>query len=111
MLEMSYVAWILLIILGALFVKSVSYMQKKRLHLRSYVVLLLLRDDVREDHKQKFADFVRNTEAENAMHLLSTAESAIEKLADQYALNAETSSVLRANVLVWNLKKGEITPK
>ena len=108
---MSYVAWILLIILGAFVLKSVGYMHKKRLHLRSYVVLLFLRDDVREEHKQKFVDFVRNTEAENAMHLLSTAENAIEKLADQYALDAETSSVLRANALVWNLKKGEITPK
>jgi hypothetical protein len=105
---MMYVGWILFIISAIWFWKSYKYSQVKRIHLNSYIIFLLLRDNVREDHKQKFVDWVQNTEFKDANMLSIRASKVIEDLADRWAASDEGNLLLASHGLLWNLKRGEL---
>lgn len=61
---------------------------------------LLIDDSIREDHKAKFRDWIRQSSASNALELSSLAHSVIENMADSLA--SKGSSTLTAHAMLWN---------
>ena len=97
---MSWAGWILFVLVCVWSVTSEMFSQKKRLHLRSYAILLLLNDDIREDHKGKMADWIRGTDARNALDLHQRADAVLENMADDFAVSGD--SLLAATTLLWH---------
>jgi hypothetical protein len=75
-----------------------QFSQRKRRHLNDYVILLLLKDDIRNDHKPKFEQWVRQSGAKDAMQLGMRAHTVIESMADSLA----TEAPLGAHSALWN---------
>ena len=53
---MSWVGWMLFVLMIVWHVASQYFSHRKRLHLRAYAVLLLLNDTIRDGHKKKLTD-------------------------------------------------------
>jgi hypothetical protein len=69
---MEWLGWGLFLLVLVLFLLSMASMwlsQSKRTNLRSYIVYLLLDDDLRSTHKRNFIDWIRDAEVRNAMEL------------------------------------------
>ncbi len=56
---MSWVGWMLFVLMIVWHVASQNVSHRKRLHLRAYAVLLLLNDTIRDGHKKKLTDWIR----------------------------------------------------
>jgi hypothetical protein len=97
---MEWIGWGLFVLLLLLYFASMNFAHRKRLHLRNYIIYLLVDDSVREDHKAKFEQWIRQSSASNAMELSSRAHSVIENMADSLA--SEGSSTLAAHAMLWN---------
>lgn len=97
---MSWVGWILFILMCVWHVASLKGSHKKRLHLRSYVVLLLLNDTIRDSHKKKLADWIRESDARSGVELHKRTDDVIENMADQFAVSG--NSLLAALSALWN---------
>ena len=55
-------------------VASQNFSHRKRLHLRAYAVLLLLNDTIRDGHKKKLTDWIRESDARSALNLHERAD-------------------------------------
>jgi hypothetical protein len=97
---MGWIGWALLVLLLLWYFASQTFSHRKRLHLRNYIVYLLIDDSIREDHKAKFAQWIRQSGASNALELSSMAHSVIESMADSLA--SKGSSTLAAHAMMWN---------
>lgn len=85
--------------------KGICKLQSIQLvNLTAYVVYLLLSDEIREDHKTKFLDYIEQTrpQANDASELSSLAFNAIENISQQLA---SSGSTLNAHAMIWNAKK------
>jgi len=96
---MSWAGWILFGLMCVWYVASQNFSHKKRLHLRSYVIFLLLNDAVRDDHKGKLADWIQKSDALSPKELHDRADSVIENMADRFAVSG--NSLLAAVSLLW----------
>lgn len=95
---MQILGWILFAILLTWYFYSMRYNHLKRIHLDSYIVYLLLDDEIRENHKKKFGDWIRESDATNAMDLSLRAQKIIEDMSD----NLSETSTLGAHAMLWN---------
>lgn len=95
------IGWILFALLLVWFFMSMRYSHPRRLHLQSYCVYLLLNDEIRGDHKRKFLDWIRTTDAKDARDLTLRATSAVENMAEQLA----GTSVLAAHAVIRDVKQ------
>lgn len=96
----GWIGWVLFGLLLLWYFASQRFAHRKRLHLRNYVVYLLLDDTIRNDHKAKFEQWIRESDASNALELSSMAHSVIENMADSLA--SKGSSTLAAHAMLWN---------
>lgn len=78
--------------------------QKQRLHLESYIMYLLLDDNIRADHRQKFQDWIKQTEAKDASDLSFKAHVCVADMAESLA---ENGSLLYAQALAWDCKNNQ----
>ena len=82
------------------YVASQKFSHRKRLHLRAYAILLLLNDTIRDDHKKKLTDWIRESDARTALNLHERADEVIEMMADHLAVSG--NSLLAALSSLWN---------
>ena len=87
--------WIFFAIIMLWHFYSLSHNHKKRNHLGCYIIYLLLNDEIREDHKKKFGDWIKGSDIPHATKLTFNALFTIEKMAD-------TSNLLDASGMVWH---------
>jgi hypothetical protein len=75
-------------------------------NLQAYVVYLLLNDQIREDHKEKFLAYLSETKpnVKNAEQLTLQAVEAIVNIAQE--LGTKGSS-LSAHAMIWNFDKAD----
>ena len=52
------------------YLRSVWFSHSKRLHLRNYVIYLLLSDAIRNKHKQDFEQWIHQVDAKDASQLV-----------------------------------------
>ena len=97
---MSWVGWMLFVLMIVWHVASQNFSHRKRLHLRTYAVLLLLNDTIRDGHKKKLTDWIRESDARTALNLHERADDVIEKMADHLAVSG--NSLLAALSSLWN---------
>lgn len=90
--------WIIAIMVVLWFVAAQRLSHRKRLHLRNYVIHLLLNDSIRDDHKGKFEEWIRHSDARDAMQLGVRACNTIENMADSLGRQAP----LGAHSMLWN---------
>lgn len=93
--------WILFVVLSAWYVASMSHTVKKMTNLESYVVFLLLSDDIRGDHKKKFQNWISKSKETRPADLRGRASDALQLLADSLA---EKGSILSSSALIWKHK-------
>ncbi len=97
--------WIALGLMTALLVINVfwfnRYQMERRLSIEQYAIYLLLNDEVREDHKVKFVDWIKGAKADSLAALGMLATQAIDEMASHLA---ENGSVLTASMMVWEVK-------
>jgi len=94
--------WILFAVLFVWYVASMSYTAKKMTHLESYVVFLLLSDDIRGDQKQKFQNWISKAKETRPANLRGRASDALQLLADSLA---EEGSALSSSALMWRYRR------
>lgn len=70
-------------------------------NLEAYIVYLLLNDDIREDHRQKFLGYLAENKplVKDAQDLSSRAFEAIQNISDELG---EKGSLLSAHSMIWN---------
>jgi hypothetical protein len=100
--------WLLFGVLLWWYVFSVKYAHSRRCHLRSYLVYLLLDDNIREDHKEKFREWITQRHMSDASSLGYAAHNVIEIVAEKLA-NGNAPSLSAANALIWRVKQGGST--
>ena len=83
------------------FLSAIRFSHKKRNSLRSYVILLLLSDEMWRDQRSKFTDWIRTTPAADAATLSMNAIDAVEGMADRLS----NTSVLGAHAALWKHKQ------
>lgn len=80
-------------------------------HLTYYIGYLLLMGETRAIRKQSFEQWIRESNAKEALTLSRAGMSAIQQLADRLAAgdpsHPATSSVLGFNAVLWNAKVGK----
>jgi len=104
---MSILGWIGWVVLGLLplwFFSSMRFSHTKRLNVRTYVIYLLLSDEIREDHKRKLHQWIRGAEMKDPHSLNYAAQNVVEVMADGLA---EAGSLLAAGAMVWKVKTGD----
>jgi hypothetical protein len=94
--------WILSAILFFWYVASMRYTTKKIANLESYIVFLLLSDDIRADHKKKFQNWISKSKETRANDMRGKAGNALQLLADSLA---EKGSALSSSALMWKHKR------
>jgi hypothetical protein len=94
----TWIGWLLIGAAVLFFVSAQRFSHRKRIHLRNYITLLLLNDNIRNDHKAKFEQWIRQSGAKDAMQLGLRACSVIENMADSLAQNVP----LGAHSALWN---------
>jgi hypothetical protein len=101
---MSDYIWMLVVTGTALLALNFFSLYRKsiqrRLNLESYAIYLLLNDDIRENHKEKFKQWIAQATAKNAFDLAFDARNAIADIANRLA----DDSVLAASAMVWKEK-------
>jgi len=95
------IGWILFGVLLVWFIVSMKYSHTRRLYLRNYIVYLLLSDDIRGDHKNKFLEWIRSTQATDAVSFSNQAHTVIETMAEKLS----KTSTLAAHSMIWQAKK------
>jgi hypothetical protein len=95
----GWIGWILFALLLLWYVAGQRFSHRKRLHLRNYVLYLLLDDSIRMDHKAKFQQRIQQSNARDAMQLSSQAGNVIENMADSLGAGGST---LGAHAMLWN---------
>lgn len=100
---MTYV-WIGIIVLVIIWhFLSMKGSHSKRLNLVHYIIMLLLEDSVREDHKQKLKNWaIQQETAGTWSELLKSSKYTIEIMADGLA---QKGSLLSAGKLLWDVKE------
>jgi hypothetical protein len=90
---------------GALYWKAINESN----HLVYFIGYLLLLDDTRAFQKRSFEDWLRKSDAKDAMDLSNKARVAIQELADRLAAGdpkkPSSSSVMGFHGLIWNRKQ------
>jgi hypothetical protein len=97
---MEWIGWVLFVLLLFWYFAGLNFSHRKRLHLRNYIVYLLIDDAIREDHKAKFGQWIRQSNERNALQLSSMTNNVIESMADSLASGG--SSTLGAHAMLWN---------
>lgn len=65
----GWIGWALSVLLLLWYLASQRFSYRKRLYLRNHIVYLLFDDSIREDHKAKFWQWIRQSNARDARHL------------------------------------------
>jgi hypothetical protein len=94
----TWIGWVLMGVIAFFWFSTQQFSQRKRRHLNDYVIFLLLKDDIRNDHKAKFEQWIRQSGAKDAMQLGMRAHTVIESMADSLA----TEVPLGAHSALWN---------
>ena len=106
---MATVAWILLALAVAWHFASQRRSHRKRIQLESYVVYLLLSDDIRGRHQAEFRKWIASTDALDAFALSAAAHRVIDHMAESLAVGDPsrpgTSSTLGAHAMLWQIKQ------
>jgi hypothetical protein len=89
---------VLLIIAIVWHIQSKRYGVSRRLNLESYIIYLLMDDRIREDHRHKFCDWIKQVNATDAAHLGLMAHATVADMADSLSAGG---SLLAANAMVW----------
>lgn len=95
----GWIGWVLFGLLVLWYFAGQRFSHRKRLHLRNYIVYLLLDDSIRNDHKAKFGQWIQQSDARDAMHLSLQAGNVVENMADSLAAGGST---LGAHAILWN---------
>ena len=103
---LDYLGWILFVLMVIWYFKSMRFSHVKRLNLTSYVVYLLLSEELRTNHQQNFMEWISTSSFQDAMSLSHQAGAVIENMADNLA-TGEDSSILGAHGLLWQFKQGK----
>ena len=77
------------------------YTAKKMKNLESYVVFLLLSDNIRGDHKKKFQDWISKSKETRPDDLRERASDAVKLMADSLA---KGGSALSSSAFIWRHK-------
>lgn len=80
--------------------------QKKRLHQNSYIIFLLLNEEIRQPASANLFQFIRSRASSNPILIHSEVSSAVEKMADHLA---EYGSTLATRTLIANA--AQMTPQ
>jgi hypothetical protein len=99
--EETMSGWILFVVLFVWYIASMVYTAKKMNNLESYVVFLLLSDDIRSDHKKKFQDWISNSKETRPDDLRERASDAVKLMADSLA---KGGSALSSSAFIWRHK-------
>lgn len=94
--------WILFALLFVWYIASMIYNSKRMNNLESYVVFLLLSDDIRADHKMKLQKWISKSKETRAADLRARAGDALQLLADSLA---DKGSILSSSALIWKHKR------
>lgn len=97
----GWIGWTLFVLLFVWYVASMWNMAGRNNHLISYVVFLLLSDDIRADHKEKFKDWISKSDETRADHLAGRANVVLRRMADSLAIKG---SALSASAFIWGYK-------
>ncbi len=100
MSAVGWIGWILFTLMFILYWTYARFQMRKRFNVSGYVIYLLMSDTIREDHKRKFQDWIRETEAHDLMSFGQKAHDVIENMAGMTDLLAVTG-------MVWKYKAGE----
>lgn len=99
--------WILFVLLFVWYIASMKYNARKTTNLQSYIVFLLLSDDVRTDHRAKFEKWISESRETRADNLRYRAGDVLRLLADSLA---EKGSILSSSALIWKFKRESGAP-
>lgn len=79
---------------------------KKRLNLESYIIYLLMNDEIRDDHRKKFLEWLEQAKpkAKDASDLSLTAHNVVAIMAEHLASGG---SMLAAHSIVWNYQNND----
>jgi hypothetical protein len=95
--------WILFALVVLWYFASMRYVSNRSINLESYVVFLLLDDDVRANHKLKFQNWIAASKVDRADTLRARAGSLVQSVANDFAEGG--SSLLGSSSLIWSLYK------
>ena len=102
---MVYAGWIVAGILLVWYLKSQKFCQEKRMNLNSYIVYLLMEDSLRDNHKEKFGEWIGSSDAKDATDLAIKASNTIDNMAE--TLSKDGNSLLASNSMLWNSEYAE----
>ncbi|HZP43965.1 MAG TPA: hypothetical protein VFD84_20980 [Candidatus Binatia bacterium] len=99
---MAWLGWIAFGLMFAWWVMSMMHTMRRRIHLTDYAIYLLLSDDIRGDHQQKFREWIRSAEARDAADLSHRAHGVVENMAAHLGRGGST---LATHAMVWQVRK------
>ena len=89
----------LLLILSILWLR---FSLKSRFNLESYIIVLLMKDELREEQKIEFQEWIKKTNFQNASALHRHARFIISRIANRFA--KKDLSFWSAHKVLWNFK-------
>lgn len=95
-------AWIFFVLLLVWYAASMIHSARRLNALESYVIFLLLSDDIRADHKRKLLEWISNSKETRAENLRVEAGALLRILAGSIA---GKGALLSSAALLWNCKK------
>ena len=101
---LAIVGWVLFVIAAIWGFSSLKFSHTRRLNNRSYIIMLLLKDSIREDHKKKLTDFIKQSQAKDAMQLGYGVDFAVDDMSERLANNESGPSLLAAHAMTWKYK-------
>jgi hypothetical protein len=75
---------------------------RKFQHLENYAAYLLLSDEIRDDHKRKFLEWIRTAKAGTASELGLAATNTLTNMAGRLGAAGSTASVV---TMIWQAKE------
>ena len=93
--------WIFFGILLVLYFSSMKYTHRRNLNLSNYAIYLLLNDEIRRGHKEKFTDWIIQTEAIDSKSFALKSWHVIDRMSENLA---ESGSFLAAHAMIWDYK-------
>lgn len=100
------VGWTLFGLLLVWHVMTRLHSAKKRLHLTTYTIMLLLREGIAQDHRAKFQEWVKQSGATDTNALFTRASGVVQTMANGMANNQDGPSLLAVQSWLSDCQRG-----